>query len=214
MIVSFNFYYAQPDQEDAVLRQRLRASDVRESIGVPRGRVLARTAGDSDLPDVIWEHHFEDVAGHHADMAVRAASPEFESIRAGMRKLYRRFERPLFEICATAAPAVTAAAAAQLARVVTLDWVFCAPSSVAKTLTVLDQHARLYAQQGFDHGRLLRLITPGSDLPQLVWQHEYVDTASYDQMQARIASRTELQRSPSTLKALALRVERSVWKVE
>ena len=206
MIVSFNFYYAQPGQEDAVLRQRLRASDVRQTIGIPRGRVLARTAGGADLPDVIWEYHFEDVAGHHADMAVRAASPEFESIRAGMRKLCRRFERPLFEICATAA-------AAQLARVVTLDWVFCAPSSVAKTLTVLDQHAKLYAQQGFDHGRLLRLITPGADLPQLVWQHEYVDTASYDQMQARIASRTELQKWPSAIKALAQSVERSVWKV-
>src|SRR5258706_8021939 len=98
MIVSFNFYYAQPGQEDAVLRQRLRACDVRETIGVPRGRVLARTAGSADLPDVIWEHHFEDVAGHHADMAVRAASPEVEAVRAGMRKLCRRFERPLFEI--------------------------------------------------------------------------------------------------------------------
>ena len=212
MIVSFNFYYAQPDQEDAVLKQRLRASDVRENIGIPRGRVLARTAGDSNLPDVIWEHHFEEVAGHHADMAVRAASPEFESIRAGMRKLYRRFERPLFEICATAAPALTTAA--PLARVVTLDWFFCAPSFVAQTLAVLDQHARLYAQQGFDHGRLLRLITPGSDLPQLVWQHEYLDTASHAQMQARIASHGDLPRSPSALNAPALRVERSAWKVE
>ena len=211
MILSFNFYYAHPGQEDSVLKQRLRASDVRESIRVPRGRVLARTAGDSDLPDVIWEHHFEDVAGHHADMAVRAASPEFEAIRAGMRKLCRRFERPLFEICAATAAALTVPV--PLARVVTLDWIFCAPSFAANALAVLDQHAKLYAQQGFDRGRLLRLITPGDDLPQLVWQHEHENAASHERIQAEIASHTELQAWPSAIKALAQSVERSVWKV-
>ena len=103
MITSFNFYYAQPGQEDAVLRQRLRACDVRDNMGVPCGRVLARSAGAAELPDVIWEHQFDNVDGHHADMAARAASAEFEAIRAGMRKLCRRFERPLFEISADAA---------------------------------------------------------------------------------------------------------------
>ena len=44
MIVSFNFDYALPGQEDAVLKQRLRACDVRNDMGVPRGRVLARGA--------------------------------------------------------------------------------------------------------------------------------------------------------------------------
>jgi hypothetical protein len=200
MIVSFNFYYALPGQEDAVLRQRLRASDVRQNIGIPRGRVLSRTAGDADLPDVIWEHHFDDVAGHHADMAARAASVEFESIRAGMRKLYRRFERPLFEISGTAAPNFKAPA-----RVVSLEWVFCAPASTAETLVILDQQATLYAQQGLDRGRLLRLITPGSDLPELIWQHECVDATNYDLMRAEI---------PAAVKALAQRVERSFWKVE
>ena len=212
MIVSFNFYYARPGLEDAVLRQRLRASDVRQNIGIPRGRVLARTAGVATLPDVIWEHRFEDVAGHHADMAARAASPEFESIRAGMRKLCRRFERPLFEICSNSASTTTAPA--QSARVVTLDWIFCASSVVPDALAVLDQHATLYVRQGFDRGRLLRLITPGDDLPQLVWQHEYENSARHARMQAEIASRTELQAGPSAVKALAQRVERSVWKVE
>lgn len=210
MITSFNFYYAHPGQEDAVLRQRLRASDVRQDIGIPRGRVLARTAGAADLPDVIWEHQFDDVDGHHADMAARAASPEFESIRAGMRKLCRRFERPLFEIGAETAAAVHAPAS----QVVALDWIFCAPSNTAQALAILDGHATLFARQGFGRGRLLRLITPGNDLPELVWQHEYPDAANYERMQAHIASGAELRIWPDAFKSLAQKVERSVWKVE
>ena len=188
MIVSFNFYYARPGQEDAVLRQRLRACDVRATIGVPRGRVLARTAGAADLPDVIWEHHFDDVAGHHADMAVRAASPEFEAVRAGMRKLCRRFERPLFEICADAGPTSVAASGS-----VILDWFFCAPD--AQELARLTQH-----ESG--GGRLLRLLTPGTDLPGFIWQSDGIEAP-------RSASVTRTVAAGAT----AQRLEHSVWKV-
>ena len=132
MITSFNFYYAQPGNEDAVLRQRLYASDVREKLAIPRGRVMRRTAGAATLPDAIWELQFAEIAGHHADMAVRAASPEFEAVRAGMRKLCRRFDRPLFEICAD-----TLASHSQNARIVTLEWIFCAPDGTEKILDVL-----------------------------------------------------------------------------
>ena len=211
MIVSFNFYYACPGQEDAVLRQRLRASDVRQDIGVARGRVLARSTGAAALPDVIWEHRFDAVAGHHADMAVRAANPEFESIRAGMRKLCRRFERPLFEVCAAAAPA--GAAPAPPASVVTLVWIYCAPEKAAAALAVLDQHARRCAQRGYGGGQLLRLITPGSDLPELVWQQDYADAASHELAQAQIAPCAELQTWPKQIGALAQRVEQSIWRV-
>src|SRR4051812_28267906 len=127
MIGSFNFYYAKPGLEGAVLHQRLAACDVRVAMGIPRGRVLQRTAGAPTLPDVVWEHHFAELADHHGDMAARAASPEFEAIRAGMRKLYRRFERPLFEICVDAVAAASA-------TVVTLDWIFCAPDESAEML--------------------------------------------------------------------------------
>ena len=210
MITSFNFYYAQPGQENAVLRQRLRACDVRENIGVPRGRVLARSSGAAELPDVIWEHQFDDVDGHHADMAARAASAEFEAIRAGMRKLCRRFERPLFEIGAGAAPTVQA----PLSRVVALDWIFCAPSHAERALAVAEQQADLYAGHGFARGRLLRLITPGNDLPQVVWQREHADMASLEQTMARIAASTEMKIWPYAAAALGARIERSVWNVQ
>jgi hypothetical protein len=210
MITSFNFYYAHPGQEDAVLRQRLRACDVRENMGVPRGRVLARSAGGAELPDVIWEHQFDNIDGHHADMAARAASAEVEAIRAGMRKLCRRFERPLFEISADAAAAVPAPAS----RVVALDWIFCAPSHGDRALTVAEQQANLFSRFGVARGRLLRLITPGNDLPQVIWQREHADMASYEQATARIAASTEMKIWPYAAEALAARIERSVWTVQ
>jgi len=208
MVVSFNFYYAQPGQQDAVLRQRLRACEVRQDLGIPRGRVLSRITGAAALPDVVWEHRFEDVGGHHADMAVRAASPEFEAVRAGMRKLCRRFERPLFEDCTTAAGSDTAPASG----IVTLDWIFCSPEKTEEILAFLDQHARRHVQQGYNGGQLLRLITPGNDLPALVWRRDFLDSTSHERVQAEMARRSE-QQWPAQINALAQFVEHSLWRV-
>ncbi len=96
MIISYNFYYACPGNAAAVLRQRLLASDVRARLGLPRGRIISKLEGGDDFPDVIWRLDFSDMAAQDADMRVRAASTEFETIRKGMRQLYRRFERPLY----------------------------------------------------------------------------------------------------------------------
>lgn len=179
---------------------------------LPSGRVMKRTEGADELPNVIWELEFADVAAHHSDMAARAASPEFEAVRAGMRQLYRRFERPLFEICGAAA--THPAPLPGLSRVVTLDWVFCEPQKTAQAQAVLDHYAGLYALRGFDRGRLLRLITPGGDVPELVWQHEYTDPASYALMQMQLASCAALQTWLSTVRKLAHDVQPSVWQVE
>jgi hypothetical protein len=96
MIVSYNFYYARPGDAAAVLQQRIRASDVRAQLGLPRGRIISKVEGEGDWPDVIWRLDFADMAAQYADMKARAESPEFETIRHGMRQLYRRFERPLY----------------------------------------------------------------------------------------------------------------------
>lgn len=146
-------------------------------------------------------------------MAARAASPEFESIRAGMRPLYRRFERPLFEVCSPAASAFPAAAP-QPSRIVTLDWVFCAPDKPAEILAVLDRYAGLYAERGLDRGRLLRLITPEADLPEVVWQHDYIDAASHDLTQAELTRSSSLQAWSAIVGALAHDVQPSVWQTE
>ena len=94
---ALNLYYARDDNARAqVLATRLRATDVREAIGVPRGRVFVRVAGDGDLPDVMWDCPFADAHAHGRDMQARAASAEFEACRAVMRTLTRRFERVFY----------------------------------------------------------------------------------------------------------------------
>ncbi len=204
MITAFNFYYAHAGQAGAVLRQRLHASDVREQIGIPRGTVIARATGASDLPDVIWHQDFEDVAAHERDMDARAASAEFERVRAGMRKLIRRFERPLFEHC-DAAPNGDAEAA----PVVALDWIFGAAERTSEALGALQDVASNCAADGFEPGRCLRLITAGVDLPALLWLRRYFDAAHAE----RERSRTAAHATWSTLCGIVNRVERSAWLV-
>jgi hypothetical protein len=94
---ALNLYYARDENARApVLATRLRATDVRETIGVARGRVFVRAAGDGDLPDVMWDCAFADAGAHDLDMRTRAASAEFEACRAVMRTLTRRFERVIY----------------------------------------------------------------------------------------------------------------------
>jgi hypothetical protein len=57
-----------------------------------------RPGGDGSEPDVAWQCAFADAAARDADLAARAASVEFESVRVQMRKLYARFERQVFAI--------------------------------------------------------------------------------------------------------------------
>lgn len=208
MIVSFNFYYAQPGLEAAVLRQRLRACDVRERLAIPRGRVLARISGTPDLPDVIWEQRFESVAEHLADMDVRAASTEFESIRTGMRRLYRRFERPLFEICGSASSVVDVPPLSR--STVTLDWIFCGAADTHHLVELLLQHTAHDETSHPTGTRLLRLITPGNDLPELVWQR---DCANTERKAAQAILDGRSGRTPGAVAAPARRVEHSVWSV-
>lgn len=96
MIISYNFYYARPGHAGAVLQQRILASNLRARLGLPRGRIISKIEGGDDWPDVIWRLDFAGMAEQDADMKARAASPEFEAVRQGMRRLYRRFERPLY----------------------------------------------------------------------------------------------------------------------
>jgi|GEM_PF-1151823 len=99
MIASWNFYYARPGNAAAVLQQRIKASDVRQRLGLPRGRIISKIEGSEHWPDVAWQLVFTDMSGQDVDMKVRADSSEFETIRLGMRQLYRRFERPLYAPC-------------------------------------------------------------------------------------------------------------------
>jgi len=98
-IVERTHYYAKPGLAAEVLDQRRKASAVRLSIGLPVGEIFVKhPGGDGSEPDVAWQCTFADAAAREADLAARAASAEFESVRVGMRKLYARFERQVFAI--------------------------------------------------------------------------------------------------------------------
>ncbi len=134
MIVSWNFYYARPGNAAAVLQQRIKASDVRAQLGLPRGRIISKIEGGGDFPDVAWRQDFADMAAQDSDMKVRAASAEFEVIRHGMRQLYRRFERPLYTPCGNAGAAAPAIAAEQA---LLLYGFYCAESAAAAVRDIL-----------------------------------------------------------------------------
>jgi hypothetical protein len=99
LIVERTQYFAKPGLAAEVLDVRRKASAVRLSIGLPAGEIFVKhPGGDGSEPDVAWQCTFADVAARDADLAARAASAEFESVRVQMRKLYARFERQVFTI--------------------------------------------------------------------------------------------------------------------
>jgi len=101
VIVVQNYYYANPGQADEVYRWRLHASDVREKLGFPRGRVLRRGVSrnemPNELPDVIWECEYPSIEARERDAKEVAATPEFQAVQKHMGTLIRRFERGTYE---------------------------------------------------------------------------------------------------------------------
>jgi hypothetical protein len=161
LIVSLNFYYARPGREAEVLQQRIRACDVRSALGLPRGQVFAKIAGNGDWPDTLWRLDFKDMAAQDADMAARAASPEFETIRVGMRQLYRRFERPLY--------AGNTGTGSLLRRGAVQAWsgIYCAEadcSAVRGNLSRAGLEALEYQSGGKDVPRFIVCGSPAQDI--------------------------------------------------
>src|SRR5260221_2674974 len=104
-IVERTQYYAKPGLAAEVLDVRRKASAVRVSIGLPAGEIFVKhPGGDGSEPDVAWQCTFADAAARDADLAARAASAEFASVRLQMRKLYARFERQAFSTSSLCLP--------------------------------------------------------------------------------------------------------------
>lgn len=154
MIVSYNFYYAKPGNAADVLQQRIKASDIRAQLGLPRGRIISKVAGDGDWPDVIWRLVFPDMASQNADMKARADSPAFEAVRQGMRQLYRRFERPLY---APWQDKTTASLPAVDTQTLFVHGLYC------ETKVAAEVHQALRGNSG-----ILSLLTDQQNIPQLL----------------------------------------------
>jgi hypothetical protein len=97
-LVVQNFYYALPGKVQEVYELRLRASEVRAALGLPRGRVLRRTSDQTEksLPDVEWECEYPSVAAREKDVAALEHSEEFARIEKKMDTLLREFHRATF----------------------------------------------------------------------------------------------------------------------
>jgi dienelactone hydrolase len=90
-------YFAHPGRQAEVLATRRRACAVRLRIGLDAGEVSVKhPGGDGSEADVTWQCGFPDAAAHARDLAARAASADFEAVRANMRGLIARFERHVF----------------------------------------------------------------------------------------------------------------------
>jgi hypothetical protein len=98
MIVARHLYHPQPGKSDDVLKQRLLACDVREKLGLERGRVLTRVRGDDERAEVVWEWDYPDAAAYDREMETQNASEEFMAVRRHMGTLAQRMDRVLFEI--------------------------------------------------------------------------------------------------------------------
>ena len=95
-IVVQNYYYALPGKSQEVYELRLHASEVRASLGLPRGRVLRRAQDRTKSavpppPDVIWECEYPSAAAREKDVAVLGRGRD-RSIRCPLRG--RRRWRP------------------------------------------------------------------------------------------------------------------------
>jgi dienelactone hydrolase len=90
-------YFAYPGRQAEVLATRRRACAVRLRIGLDAGEVFVKhPGGDGSEADVTWQCGFPDARAHARDLAARAASADFEAVRASMRALIARFERHVF----------------------------------------------------------------------------------------------------------------------
>lgn len=96
MLIERTHYYAKSGRAAEVLATRRRASEIRVTLGLPHGRILAKADPRADGPDVTWECTFPDAAAQAEDLAARGRSPEFEAVRARMTTLIDRFERLAF----------------------------------------------------------------------------------------------------------------------
>ena len=98
-IVERTHYFAKPGLAAQVLDLRRKACAVRLLMGLPAGEIFVKhPGGDGSEPDVAWQCTFADAAAREADLAARAASAAFETVRVQMRKLYARFERQVYAI--------------------------------------------------------------------------------------------------------------------
>jgi dienelactone hydrolase len=154
MITERTHYFAQAGQAEAVLATRRKACDIRLAIGLAAGTVHVKADPSADGPDVSWSCRFADKAAHAADLAARAASPDFEAVRAQMRRLTQRFER-LVEESVARDPAWGADAAPATLTTAPSEHTFESAGRQLKGYLFLPPGAGPFACMIYNHGSAL-----------------------------------------------------------
>jgi hypothetical protein len=104
-IVVTNWYYANADQRGAVLSHRIHASEVREQLKYPGGRVLDRVVDPvGELPEVIWQMDYPNAEARRRDAEAIGGTTEFKKVMDQMRTLVRDFDRGVWEVQAPLGP--------------------------------------------------------------------------------------------------------------
>lgn len=100
MLLERTSYYPKPGNFELVLRARTKACAVRKSMGLQGGdifieRKFPKQHRDAQENVVHWELGFSSEADQQADLDARAASADFEAVRAEMAALIDDFSRAL-----------------------------------------------------------------------------------------------------------------------
>jgi hypothetical protein len=98
IIIVQNYYYAKPGKAEEVYEWRIHASDVREKLGLRRGRVLRRIGDSAQQPDVIWECEYPDAQSREAELKALENNAEFEAVVKHMGTLIDRFDRATWQV--------------------------------------------------------------------------------------------------------------------
>lgn len=97
-IVVQNLYYPKPGKEKEVLEWRQRASQVRQQLGLPAGRILERYSEGDGQPFVIWECEYNSLKAREDDVAKLDQSAEFKAVQDHMGTLLEKFDRLVLRI--------------------------------------------------------------------------------------------------------------------
>ena len=96
-IVVQNAYFPKAGKEQEVYEWRLHASEVREKLGLPKGRVLRRVSEGSGSY-IIWQCDYNSLEERKKDVELLDQSEEFKKVQEHMSTLLDKLERTVWEV--------------------------------------------------------------------------------------------------------------------
>jgi hypothetical protein len=214
-IAVLNLYYPASGNFDEVVRTRRQATVVRRALGLSAGEILRRGSGSAALSSIIWECDFEDSDAHDQDMGERAASPDFEAVRARMGTLLDRFERTEWSVVHTDPDGFHRFAAGSV-RV--FNAYFPLEGNLEAVVAQRIRACNVRQEHGFSAGRVLRRLSPttdsAADLPHVLWQLDYPSLADRASDVQALEAVEPFRAVRETMRQLLRRFQRGAWQLD